>query len=299
MKIVVFGSNGFIGSHICEQLKKSNFSVIEVDTLKTHGKEERSYIQIADFLQNYENYQSDIWINAAGNGDVQKSILDPKQDYLLNTKLVYDILELKKKISPKGVFIHLSSAAVYGNPIRLPIKENDQINPITPYGEHKVLAENLCYKFANEYGIKSIILRPFSVYGQRQEKLFLWDLFTKLASELSIIELFGTGNESRDFLSVHDLSQLICILVKNHYTILEDFLVLNAASGRETKINEIVDFVKPLFPNKEITFSGNTRKGDPLNWRADISEARKLGFEPQVSLFEGILNYYTWHKNLK
>jgi len=209
----------------------------------------------------------------------------------LNVTVCQKLLEAIRDHSPSTKLVNFSSAAIYGNPDRLPISENMEAKPISPYGRHKLEAENLCLKFKEKHGVNSINLRVFSVYGPGLKKQLFWDLYNKTLNG-DPIKLFGTGNESRDYIFIDDLLQAIdCIIKRSGF----DDHVINVANGMEISIREAAtSLLKALNCQKELSFNGEVRPGDPLNWKADISKLKALGYEPSVSLAEGLNQYAEW-----
>jgi UDP-glucose 4-epimerase len=189
-------------------------------------------------------------------------------------------------------FINLSSAAVYGNPQNLPVKESDETKPLSPYGYHKLMCELLLKEYHHCFGLKTASLRIFSAYGMGQKKLLLWDLHQKIKNSNGKICLFGTGNETRDFIHVDDLAQQILLVISNASFKGE---AVNVGNGVGVKISEIVDFYHKYYPKKfEYNFNGEVRLGDPLNWCADISTLNKWGYVPKFEIENGIKEIIKW-----
>lgn len=205
---------------------------------------------------------------------------------------VVKVLDSLRKYQPACKYIHISSAAVYGNPKILPVAENDLIAPVSPYGYHKWMSEIICKEYSNLYGLQIAVVRPFSVYGAGLKKQLIWDICEKIKNS-DIITLYGSGNESRDFLHVSDLCELINkIILKSEF----NADIYNAATGIETTIHEVANiFEKNFKKQKRIFFSGEFKVGDPINWRADISKINELGFIQTVSLEKGISDYIDWY----
>ena len=296
MNIVIIGYNGFIGSHLLAYFTSIGANILCVGRIRQNCFNHQ-YISLDKYLELDSKIIFDIWINAAGSGNVQLSITNPEIDYLANVELVHSLLKLKKKIAPTGAFIHFSSAAVYGNPQTLPISENEKLSPISPYGVNKLLSEEHFKKYSYEFGLKTVIFRPFSIYGIDQKKLILWDIFEKVKLGQNPIILFGNGLESRDFLHIGDLTKLVELAIKESLNNNVLYEVYNAASGQETTIVSVTKIIESIFPEIEIKFSGDIRIGDPRNWKADISKAKKIGFEPTRNLKDGIEEYYKWLKD--
>lgn len=295
MNILVLGSEGFIGSHLVDKLAKGTATVVGCDLFETARNSTYRYIKVSRLSPQWEEIFSsssfDFCINAAGSGNVLYSMQHPLIDFEANTLDVIRILDSIRKLAPKCRYLHISSAAVYGNPDILPIMESAISKPMSPYGWHKLMSETICREYYNIFGIRTVIIRPFSVYGDGLKKQLLWDICKRLHSENSI-ELFGTGTESRDFIHVSDLVNLILILI-NKGTFCAD--IFNAASGVETTIGTIAQYFEAFYKGKKkISFSGQTRTGDPNNWRADISLISELGFKCEKPLESGIREYIDW-----
>lgn len=298
MKILVLGSQGFIGSHLVDFFLNKALFVTGCDLIEYSSNRfqyHRLSINSIDFETLLEGQTFDFCVNAAGSGNVPYSFKYPSSDFEANTISVSTILETLKKTQANCKYLHISSAAVYGNPIHLPIKETAACSPISPYGYHKWMSEILCKEYYRLYKQQLAIIRPFSVYGNGLKKQLLWDLCQKIEKEDSV-SLYGTGNETRDFIHIYDLCELI---FKVMYFSPFRLDIYNAAGGEEVSIKQIVEiFEKKYKFNKTITFSGETKKGDPLNWKSDIQKIQKLAYQPKIKLEDGISNYIDWFKNL-
>lgn len=298
MNTLIIGSKGFIGSHVLNYFKSTSLPFIGCDIVTEYDDE--NYIQIdatnSDFHDIFKNNEIIHCINCSGAASVPLSLENPLKDFNLNTLNVFKILDAIRQYQPNCKFINLSSAAIYGNPDELPIKENSNAKPVSPYGLHKMQAEQICLEFHQFYQIKSCSLRIFSAYGEGLKKQLLWDLFQKFKNN-EIIELFGTGHETRDFIYIDDIVQAIVCCVNN-----ADFVgeTINIANGEELSIKTIATLFNNEFgANKNIIFNNQTKKGDPLNWKADISKLQKLEYKKTVSIEEGIKNYIEWAKKLQ
>jgi dTDP-glucose 4,6-dehydratase/UDP-glucose 4-epimerase len=216
------------------------------------------------------------------------------RDYYLNTVNVFKILSAIKQFQPDCRFVNLSSAAVYGNPSLLPIKETEKTKPISPYGIHKFHAEQICSEFYEFYKIQTCSLRIFSVYGTGLQKQLFWDLFLK-ARMGNPISLHGSGKESRDFINIIDLVKAIH-LASEYSDYKAD--IINVANGEEILIKDAVTTFFGFFDcDIEYSFSGGTRHGDPLNWLADISKLLSFGYMPSINMKTGLRLYYEWLRN--
>lgn len=268
--VLIIGGQGFIGINLSDYLKSINQRYISVDIKRLNNDSslivsKNPLIDINEILQ---NNTIDAVINCAGSAGVPMSIENPKLDFDLNVTLVNNLLILISKLKKKPIFVQLSSAAVYGNPDHLPINENDNLKPISPYGIHKRCAENLILDYNKLHKINFIIYRVFSCYGPGLKKQLFFDLYKRAINKPSEIKLFGTGNETRDFIFIEDLVQIISELIKNSNAFNR---IINLSSGVETKISEVSELFLKNFGRPNIVFSSAKKKGDPENWRADIS----------------------------
>ena len=279
MVVLIFGSKGFLGSLISKSFKVNNSIVGEVNSLNQ---------LTSDFLKGV-----DIFINCAGASNVTASFENPNIDIKKNTILVQELLEAIRTSENRNIkFINFSSAAVYGNPQQLPISETTQCNPISPYGYHKKMAEQLLSEYSQCYGLNSLSLRIFSAYGIGQRKMLLWDLHQKILKSNGEITLFGTGNESRDFIHTVDIYQQLILAIENSKFEGE---VVNVANGKEVYIKNIVEIYKSHYPKLfTYQFNGENRPGDPLNWCADIAIMKNWGYQNKIGIEQGIENYINW-----
>ena len=297
-KLLIIGSTGFIGNNALHFFRNKGYDVYCADIVI---KQEENYTILnpenIDFTNLFLQHKFDVCINATGAASVPLSFQYPAIDYLLNVSNVYNMLDAIRKNCPECKFINFSSAAVYGNPISLPIYENSAINPLSPYGYHKYYSENICKEFFEMFNIQTVSLRVFSVYGEGLKKQLFWDIYKKIRNtENNQITLFGTGRESRDFIYISDLMTAIeLVLTKKELK----GNVINISSGIESTIKDAVEiFVNSYSPGISVKYNNQVKVGDPLNWRADISVLESLGFKSTFSLHEGLENYSQWLKSL-
>lgn len=303
MRVLITGSEGFLGSSIFFYLsQKEGFEVFTLDLIPPLHTESESHFQVdcAAIGDIVSKLKLDLIINASGSANVQASFKDPELDKKLNFEVVQTLLDAIKMSGEHTKFLNFSSAAVYGSPKKLPISEKDDVlsEPISPYGKHKKMSEELMKDYFLTHQVKSHSLRVFSCYGPGQQKLLFWDIYKKLnGSDENFIKLFGTGEESRDYIFIDDLCQAIsCIIDKAPF----DGSSINVAIGKDVAIRyaaeKALELIRPEF---EILFNGENRKGDPKNWRANIGKLQSFGFMPHVSFEEGIEKYYKWVLSLE
>ena len=295
MKILIIGARGFIGSHLFRYFKDLIYEVLGCDTyfdINNEADQIRNVsVMSAEFSELVKSYKPNLCINAAGSGNVGLSLKEPMLDFESNVNLVAQLLDILRLNANSCKVLHISSAAVYGNPIYLPINENTPCAPISPYGFHKWMSELLCKEFHSLYGLKITIVRPFSVYGEGLRKQILWDLCNRCNVQKDIT-LFGYGTETRDFIHISDLCKSIELIIRNSNFELD---VYNLANGISIEIKEVADRISDRFPESNISFNQQFKEGDPLFWKSDISKIKSLGYWGQVSLEKGINGYIDWY----
>lgn len=296
--MLVIGSEGFIGKHTIQMLPSYGYNVIGCDILEEGECD--NYVRIdkdyPDFKKVIEEISPDVCINCSGAASVPLSLKNPKNDFDLNVYKVVEILDAIRNANKKIRFIHLSSAAVYGNPKSLPIYESDLAAPISPYGFHKKSAEDICREYFKFFGIESVSLRVFSAFGEGLKKQLFWDVFNRSQTSNELV-LYGTGKETRDFIYVKDIVRIFDLLIKKGTFDGEAF---NVASGIEISISHAVkEMLSKLGWKGNITFDGQGRDGDPVNWKADITKLQALGFEPKFSFNVALEELVRWLKEQK
>lgn len=292
MKILIIGSKGFIGSHALDYFRTQYPEVYGCDVVSDYV--DKRYYTIDSSSSHYDTcfkaVAFDVCINCSGAASVPDSLKNPLRDFYLNTKNVFSILDSIRRLNPQCKFINLSSAAVYGNPEHLPVNEEQALQPVSPYGRHKLMAEEICREFYEYFDIQTLSLRIFSAYGPGLKKQLLWDLYQK--SKAASVELFGTGEETRDFIYIDDVIQAIELVIAKAVF---DGGAINLANGNQVKIKNLVHcYFDTLAYQGVVDFKGQNRKGDPLCWEADISTLKALGYERRISLEQGIQNYIEW-----
>lgn len=296
-KILILGCNGFIGSHLVDHLSAQSFDVTGSDRLppwRTSFHFLPWHQDASGHLDIFKTHSFDYCINAAGNGNVNLSVTHPEEDFNANVQFTFNVLESIRRFCPNCKYLHISSAAVYGNPVQLPIRETDLLSPISPYGWHKQISEQLCRSYFDLYNIHSVIIRPFSVYGPGLKKQLLWDVFSKVNENDGVVELWGTGDETRDYIHILDLARAIEVILMHNPM---QMSIYNVGSGEGKTISYVVNLLlKALGKNNTVRFNGKTREGNPLHWQSDISRIKDIGFLPDVKLEQGITALASWLK---
>ena len=284
MNILIIGQNGFIGSHIA-----AYFNSNEACKLYAIDWSAGCLSQIEAISS---NVNINVVINATGSADVAKSVKFPAVDFEANVMFHFKLMDIFKHSQCR--YIYFSSAAVYGNPQKMPIAETDAINPVSPYGWHKYYGELMCKEFASLYTIQTASLRLFSVFGPGQKKMLFYDLYNKCNMASPSVELQGSGNDSRDFIYVKDVVLAVEKIITAAPMHGECY---NIGSGIEIQIKDAAaEFVSLAAPDKKINFNGHSIPGYPSNWKADMSLMQELGFKAQTGFGPGLNETIQWLK---
>ena len=297
--IVVTGGVGFIGSHIAWELVKDN-EVIVIDNMYT-GKEEnvppgaklvkadiRDYEAIAELISN-----ADYVFHEAAQVSVVESIRDPVFTEEVNVIGTLNIL--RALMEGHGKLVFASSAAVYGDNPNLPLKETERPRPLSPYGVTKAAAEEYLRVFNELYGLPVVSLRYFNVFGPRQsanQYAGVISIFINRALTGEPLVIYGDGKQTRDFIYVKDIVRANLLVAESRRA---NGRVFNVATGKQTSILELAMKVIEITGTTSSIVFDKPRPGDIRHSQADITEIRKLGFEPEWSLEEGLKKTVEWY----
>jgi len=305
-RVLVTGGAGFIGSHLVKRLVSMNKEVTIIDPLAVLEQS-----QLAPYLSSIHTIQGDMGVmihegfdlegfdviyHLAGNNHVQHSVDDPAYDFDANLGLTFKLLEKLRFTKNPPRLINTSSAAVYGDPIKMPIKEGDPTIPLSPYGVSKLAGESYGQVYSHLFNLPVISLRVFSVYGPFQKKLVIYDLMKKLTQGLEKLTVQGDGTQMRDFLFIDDLIDafLTCAKIETAHG-----EVYNTASGKSITISELVNTICAICGMKpEIQYTHQTALGVPKKWEVDISNLTALGFSAHTSLNNGLAKTFEWMKSM-
>jgi len=297
MKLLVTGAGGFIGRSVVDYVTSIGWQVCGVSrtTVGLPPQPNTVWYQMAlpdsGFAALLHEWRPDVVVHAASTAIVGQSVDSPLHDFERSVRVWVHVIEAVRCSKTPCRVMLLSSAAVYGNPVALPIDESQPMMPVSPYGYHKKMCEEIAEYYASLYNVAVCSMRIFSAYGPRLRRQVIWDICRKALSG-DTIELMGTGDESRDFIHVGDVARAIAAIVEQG-----DFQagVYNVASGVGTTIRDAAGkIVQALGTNNVIRFNGARRAGDPLFWQADISKLASLGWACQVPFDEGLTAYARW-----
>jgi UDP-N-acetylglucosamine 4-epimerase len=305
---LVTGGAGFIGSHIVEELVGRGARVRVLDNFIT-GKREN----IAPFLDRIELIEGDIReletcrravrdvdcvLHHAALISVPLSIKDPVATHDINVSGTLQLLWASVEAKIKR-FVLASSAAVYGDNDSPPHKEGDEGRPLSPYALSKLFGEEYCQYFYRAYMLETISLRYFNVFGPRQDPLSPYasviPLFFKKALAGERLEIYGDGEQSRDFIFIANVVEANLRAVRAPIAAIGD--VYNIASGERTTVNALAAEINRLAGVSIEPLHIKPRPGDIRHSFADISRARTiLRFEPRVDFRAGLETTLAWYR---
>ena len=293
-KVFVTGGAGFIGYHLCNKLLQStddltiydNLSSGTIENVKDNPKAKFVNDDILNLKTLCSQEKADLIYHLAAQVVVGYSMENPLVDFETNAKGTLTVLEKARKDDAKLVFA--SSAAVYGNPSVFPTPESYGFHPFSCYGLSKVVGEEYCQMYREQYGLDIVITRFANAYGLRCHGV-LHDFLDKLAKNPNKLEIIGTGKQCRDFVHVSDVVEaLVTVGSKDSF----NGEVYNLGLGKTTSILELAKLILTILnlQNKTVvTTTGVSWQGDVTKIWFDISKAKKeLGWTPKVTLEDSI-----------
>ncbi len=284
MKILITGSRGFMGGSVGRYAARAGHEVLGIGRSSQPvadwpGRYIQADVVQADLSGIIAEFAPDALVHAAGSASVGGSMSAPLDDLRASVLAWANTVDGVRRSGRKPLVVFPSSAAVYGNPVRLPVPEEAPIASISPYGYHKAACELLAREYAACFGLNILVCRFFSVFGETQRRLLIWDLYTQFAAPDPVVWLQGTGQEARDYLYVEDAATAVLALAADRSRVCRsgECVVVNIASGEEISVRDVAGQIRALVaPEKEIRCRGLARPGDPRRWCADISRLRSL-----------------------
>ena len=299
--VLITGGFGFLGRAVASRFRADGWRIIGVGRGRWAPEEALAqgfdlWLNAGVTLPALMTLGEDIHvvIHCAGNGSVGYSLTNPLQDFNKTVQSTAELLEFLRLTASPAFVIYPSSAGVYGAKSDAPIREDAELKPISPYGRHKKMAEELLLSYALSYGIRVSIIRFFSIYGAGLTKQLLWDACAKLTDARAEPAVFwGTGDETRDWISSQDAANLVWAVAQAS----DPVRCMNGGSGTRTTVRDTIALLAgELGCSRSIAFNGQVRPGDPRYYHADISRAKSLGWTPSVPLADGIRDYVSWRR---
>lgn len=297
--VIVTGAHGFLGRYVAKTYGQAGFYVIglghgswSASEAREWGVDEWHHADVdMDSLQRYASDVS-IIIHCAGSGSVGFSLSNPMKDFERTVWTTHYVLEYIRTCSPKTRLLYPSSAAVYGSQEHLPLTTDMMPNPISPYGVHKNIVEELCDMYAKQYGVQTAVLRLFSVYGNGLKKQLLWDACSKLSQGIN--SFWGTGEETRDWVHVSDVAKAFLMAGEKASP---KCPVVNVGTGDAVKIKDVLAILFEAYGAQERpVFGGEVNAGNPNHYVADVAAMTAWGWRPSVDLTQGITEYVRWYR---
>ncbi|MCW3995572.1 MAG: GDP-mannose 4,6-dehydratase [Candidatus Bathyarchaeota archaeon] len=291
---MVTGGAGFIGFHLCNKLQQltndltiyDNLSSGKIENVKDVPQAKFVKADILDLKTLCSQPKTDLIYHLAAQVVVPYSMENPMEDFDTNAKGTLCVLEKARKDDAKLVFA--SSAAVYGNPTQLPTTEEYGFHPFSCYGLSKVVGEEYCQMYHEQYGLDIVITRFANVYGLRCHGV-IHDFLDKIAQNPNKLEIIGTGKQSRDFVHVSDVVDLLVTVGQSKTA---NGKTYNVGFGKTIKIIDLAKMMLTILgiQNKTvITTTGVSWQGDIHTIWFDNSKAKQeLGWNPKVTLEEAI-----------
>lgn len=304
-KVLITGGTGFLGSHLADKLLAEDYKVIlmgrgtslnNISHLLGNKKVEfvKGEITNADDVKKALD-NVDIVFHLAAFTNVKESIIEPKKDFDTSVIGTVTLLEGMRR-QKKDKLIYISAGRVYGIPKYVPVDEKHPICPVDPYGLGKYIGEEYCKFYGRNYGIKTIILRLFSVYGPRQipkpnSTTGIISIFVDRVIKGEDIIIYGDGFLKRDLLHVSDFNNILLNLVKKNLW----GNTFNVASGVVYKIKDIAELVINIVGAKKSKIVFRDSLTGDVNLYPDINKLKNaINFKPSIDLKDGIVDYVNW-----
>jgi len=318
VRLLITGIHGFIGGSVGRFARAAGHEVLGIGLpAQAPAGWDGGYVRIdvafGDPAEPIRAFAPDVILHAAGTASVGASYAMPLDDLRAAVLTWAGVLDGARRSGLKPLVLFPSSAAVYGQPERLPVAEDAPVRPLSPYGYHKAAGELLAREYAACFGLDVTVVRLFSVYGPLQRRLLLWELFSRAAGPDPEIILQGTGRETRDYLHVDDVAAALLRLADARP---RGFHVLNVASGESIQTAALARLVASALgladragaalhaaagaavavraapaspaPSKPIRALGRDQTGNPGHWQADVERLKDLGAWVHRPLADGV-----------
>jgi UDP-glucose 4-epimerase len=305
-KALVTGAAGFIGSHLSERLLADGWQVTGVDCFTDYyarpvkernlaGAREHPLFKFveadlatADLDPLVAN--RDVIFHQAGQAGVRASWGADFQIYTQNNVLATQRLLEATKRSALHRFVYASSSSIYGDTRALPVSEGTLPQPVSPYGVTKLAAEHLCHLYHTNFGVPTVSLRYFTVYGPRQRPDMAFHKFIRAMLRDEPLPLYGDGEQTRDFTFISDAVEANLLATDG-----PPGGVFNVGGGSRVTVNQVITMLEDLVGRPAKLERQGKQAGDVRHTWADTSAAREsLGFAPQVQLRDGLAAEVAW-----
>lgn len=308
-KIVITGGAGFIGSHIAEALV-ADHEVIIIDNLDEYyspllkqknldaiqEKGEYTFINgdITDpsLVQRVIDDTVDYVYHEAAQAGVRISVENPFKPNTINVVGTLNVLQAARDAGVKRV-INASSSSVYGKVQYLPFDEKHPTQPVSPYGVSKLAAEHYCRVFYEVYGLPTVSLRYFTVYGPRMRPDLAITIFTGKMLANEPIMVYGDGEQTRDFTYIDDIVRVNLDLLKTNAA---DGYAMNVGGGHRITVNDLICHLREITGSASEVVYSDKQKGDAEHTLASVELAGELvGYRPEVAIRDGLVRFVEWY----
>ncbi len=304
MRVAVTGGAGFIGSWVVEVLVEKGYDVVVIDNFSSGSRSNLASVEgvvkvvecdVRDFSNLLQALKGcDAVIHLAALVSVDAASENPRLAIDVNVVGTLNVLEACRRVGCSRL-VYASSAAVYGEPVKLPVAEDHPTVPINVYGASKLSGEALVLSYNRNFGLSTIALRYFNVYGPRQRGGPYAGVITKFitaALKGEELTIFGDGMQTRDFVYVRDVAEATVKALESEAT-----GVFNVGTGVETKIIDLARKILRLTGSSSRIRFASPRPGDIRRSVADISRIRAvLGWEPRTGLDDGLKKTIEWFR---
>jgi nucleoside-diphosphate-sugar epimerase len=304
---LVTGGAGFIGSHLAEELLRRGERVRVADSLVTGKRENLAHLPQAEFVQGdladldfaRRVVQGvDYVLHQAAIPSVPRSVEDPITSNRANIDASLNVLVAARDAGVRRL-VYAGSSSAYGNAATLPKVETMVPAPLSPYALQKLVAEQYCQMFTQLYGLETVTIRYFNVFGPRQDPSSPYSgvisLFISALAEGRRPNIYGDGGQTRDFTYV---ANVVDGVLRACHAPGASGEVINVATGGRISLNELFRTVRELTGARVEPVYGDERAGDVRDSQADIGKARRLlGYEPIVGLADGLQKTVEWYRS--
>ncbi len=307
MKCVVTGVAGFIGSSIAEALLKKGYSVVGIDCFTPYYQRSLKENNLKSLSGDFTFYSEDIlstnldrvldeaeWIfHQAAQAGVRSSWGDDFSIYTSNNILATQkLLEKSKSLKSLKKFVYASSSSIYGDAETFPTPESATPKPISPYGVSKLAGEHLAELYRSEFGVPTVSLRYFTVFGPRQRPDMAFHKFIRAGLTNSLISIYGDGTQERDFTYIDDA-------VEANISAAQSGLgVYNVGGGTHATVNQVLEILGEFIGDLKVERTSR-QAGDAKKTSADTTKIKaELGFTPKWTLRDGLASEVEWLKTI-
>jgi UDP-glucuronate 4-epimerase len=310
-RVLITGAAGFIGSHLVDSLLARGDQVLGVDNFNTYydpaikrqnltqalsmDRFSLSELDICDeaaLRGSFEAFQPEVVVHLAARAGVRPSLQDPNLYHRVNVIGGQHILDACRDFKPSHL-VFASSSSVYGGSKEVPFRETDPVmTPVSPYAATKRMNELQAHVYHHVYGVRSTMLRFFTVYGPRQRPDMAIHKFTKMILAGEPIPMFGDGSTFRDYTYVDDIIDGVVRCVDNPF----DYEIFNLGESHTTSLRELITLIERHTGRTALIDQQPMQAGDVEKTYANVDHAKeKLGYAPRFNMDEGIERFVAWY----